>query len=104
MSVTSEVKLTFAGKPVALKAGSEITKIVDFAGSGKKRPVDVESHLIKQYGGKAGSWTHTRGQGTIVLTDGGEQKVELHWFESKEVGQVNMKIKNLIKGGSGDES
>ena len=104
MSVTSEVKLTFAGKPVALKAGSDITKIVDFAGSGKKRPVDVESHLIKQYGGKAGSWTHTRGQGTIVLTDGGEQKVELHWFESKEVGQVNMKIKNLIKGGSGDES
>ena len=104
MVVTSEVKMAFAGKPVVLKAGSKIEKIVDFAGAGKKRKVDVEAHLSKQHGGTAGSWKHSRGEGTIVCADGKERKAELHWFESKEVGQVNMKVKNIMKESGKNES
>lgn len=96
MLVTSEVQMTFAGGPVSLKAGSEIKKIVDFAGPGKKKPVSVEPQLIKQHGGKTGSWTHTRGEATVVLADGNNRKAELHWFESKGIGQVNMKVKRFM--------
>ena len=103
MSVTSDITLKSDGVPATLKAGTTISKIVDFAGSKKKRPVAVEPHLVKQYGGKAGSWTHTRGEAKVVLQDGREKTAEIHWFESKDVGQVGMKVKRYLEE-DGDES
>ena len=84
--------------PVAkLIKGSEITKIVDFAGGKSDKPVKVEQFLIDKYGGEEGSWTHTRGQAEVIDNDGNSKTVEIHWFESPGVGQVNMKIKRALK-------
>lgn len=84
--------------PVAkLIKGSEITKIVDFAGGKSNKPVKVEKFLIEQYGGEEGSWKHTRGQAEVIDNDGNSKPVEIHWFESPGVGQVNMKIKRALK-------
>ena len=97
MRITSDVKVQTNQTPVTLKSGTEVSKIVDFAGPNKKRPVAVESHLIKKYGGQQGSWTHTRGEADVVLQDGSVKKAELHWFESKGIGQVSIKVKRYIK-------
>lgn len=102
MRVTSDVKVKYNAKTAKLKAGTEITKIVDFAGNGKKRGVDVEPHLIQQYGGKKGGWTHTRGEAKVTI-DGMTKKAELHWFESKEAGQVGFKVKRILKEGGSNE-
>lgn len=101
MEITSDVKVKADGRNVTLKAGTDVTKIVDFAGAGKKKPVGVEPHLISQYGGTKGSWKHTRGEAE-VLDNGKSVKAELHWFESKDVGQVNLKVKRFME--DGDES
>ena len=95
MSVTSDVSMKFEGKPVTIKAGTSITKIVDFAGKGKK-PVKVEAHLVKQHPGSAGTWTHTRGEAAITRKDGTKQRAEIHWFESPKVGQIGMKVKRIL--------
>ena len=80
---------------VQLKKGSDVTKIVDFAGKGKKKPVKVESHLIKQYGGSKGDWKHSRGE-AVVEINGVSKKAEIHWFESSSVGQVGYKVKRIL--------
>lgn len=94
MDVTEDVVFS----PVAkLVKGSEITKIVDFAGGKSDKPVKVEKFLIDKYGGDKGSWTHTRGQAEVMDKEGNAKTVEIHWFESQGVGQVNMKIKRALK-------
>lgn len=104
MTVTSDVIVKAKDVPVTLKAGTTVIKIVDFAGASRKRSVDVEPHLIEQYGGKPGSWTHTRGEAEVVLADGSSKRAELHWFESKDVGQAGMKVKRYLKREDKDES
>jgi len=98
MSITSDVKVKDQGSTATLKAGTTISKIADFAGGGRGKNLRVAPHLAKQYGGKAGSWTHTRGEATVVCSDGKERTAELHWFESKSVGQVGMKVKRYMEG------
>ena len=79
-----------------MQAGSFVEKIVDFAGVGKKKPVIAEQHLIEQYGGRKGSWKHTRGEAKVL--DGNKtRRAELHWFESDDVGQVNIKVKRFME-------
>ncbi len=97
MKITSDVEVKTEKGTAIIKKGEIITKIVDFAGSGKKRGVRVESYLISQYGGSKGSWAHTRGE-TTVIDKGKEKRAEIHWFESKEVGQVGMKVKRFMEG------
>lgn len=96
MKITSDMDVRFNSDKVKVKAGTQVTGIVDFAGQNKKRHVDVEPHLIKQYGGERGSWKHTRGEAEVIH-NGTVQKAELHWFESKEVGQVGFKVKRILK-------
>lgn len=102
MEITSDVNVKANKGSATLKRGTQVTKIVDFAGPGKKRAVDVETHLIKQYGGSKGSWKHTRGEAEVVY-HGEVKKAELHWFESKGVGQVNIKVKRFMNGGEKGE-
>ena len=103
MCITSDVIIKMENATVTLKAGTTVSRIVDFAGASRKRPVDVEPYLIKQYGGKPGGWTHTRGEAKVTLADGSSKKAELHWFESKDVGQTGMKVKRYLKREGKDE-
>lgn len=95
MRVTKDVKFRSGAR---IPSGSKITKIVDFAGGKSGKPVKVEEHLIKQHGGSKGSWTHSRGQTTVVKPNGKKQVCEVHWFESPGVGQIGMKIKRNLRG------
>lgn len=95
MEITSDMKVKANMGSATIKAGTKVTKIVDFAGPGKKKAVSVEPHLIKQYGGSKGSWKHTRGEAEVVY-HGKAAKAEIHWFESRGIGQVNMKVKRFL--------
>ena len=70
---------------------SKITGIYNFAGNGAK-PLRVEEHLIRQYGGKKGQWQHTAGNAMIDFGEG-PQKTHIHWFQEPTVGIVGVKIK-----------
>ncbi|MCC8014661.1 MAG: hypothetical protein LIO87_05650 [Eubacterium sp.] len=93
MYITSDTEVKDEDEVVTLKVGSTITKIVDFAGPGKKNPVRKEAKLIKRYGGTVGKWKHTRGEATVYNKDGSTSKAELHWFECKGVGRVELRVK-----------
>lgn len=93
MSVTKDVKFRSGTK---ISSGSKITKIADFAGGNSGKPVKVEEHLIKQYGGSKGSWTHSRGETNVTLNNGINRRAEIHWFESANVGQIDMKVKRYF--------
>lgn len=95
MSITSDVKMKFGDSDATIKAGTAVEKTAVFAGGGSKTPLRVASNLVKQYGGDAKNWKHTRGEATVEIS--GEQfRAELHWFENRTVGQVGIKVKRLM--------
>lgn len=95
MDVTKDTPIKGAG--ATIKAGQKIEKIVDFAG-GSKKPLKVEEHLVKQYGGNKGDWRHSRGE--VTVSQGGtDKKAEVHWFEAKGVGQTGFKVKRFMPEG-----
>lgn len=96
IKITSDLRVKFGEKIFTVSAGSTITDVEDFAGPNCKKPVSVESHLISQYGGSAGSWTHSKGFSEVSLKNGKKRNVELHWFECQEVGQTGMKVKKFV--------
>lgn len=95
MSVTSDVNMTYQGSAVTVKNGATITKIVTFAGPGKKTPVHKDKVLCNRYGGTSGTWSKSRGE-AVVDVAGTQRRAELHWFENPGVGQVEMKVKRLF--------
>lgn len=97
MDVTKDTSIKAAGGKASIKAGQKIEKIVDFAG-GSKAPLKLEKHLISQYGGEKGGWRHTRGE-TTISQNGVDKRAEVHWFESKGVGQTGFKVKRFMTEG-----
>lgn len=84
------------GSYTRVTEGTQITKVVVFAGKGVKRKVDVAEYLSKQLGGKTENWKHLRGEG-FVDVDGGSRRAELHWFENEDVyGRERMKVKRWL--------
>ena len=79
-----------------LSNGTEITKIVVFAGKGTKKVLKIAEVLEKRYNTPPGGWMHTRGEG-FVDVDGTPQRAELHWFEHDEIGRVLMKVKRWFE-------
>lgn len=84
---------------VTMKAGT-LTEVKDFAGVPGKKPVQVEEHLLAQYGGEAGTWKHTSGIGKIQKSNGTELTAEIHWFECPDVGQAGWKVKKYVTRGN----
>ena len=74
-----------------------ITGIKSFTGnSGDKKPLRVESHLLKQYGGTPGKWKHNRG--TALVDDNGiKRKAEIHLFSEPSIGHLGFKWRWWIK-------
>jgi len=97
ISVTSDVGIKRGKYGKATMLTGEITGVEDFAGVAGKKPVIVEEHLIEQFGGKPGTWRHTKGIGKIRTSNGDEKLAEIHWFENDEVGQIKWKVKRELK-------
>lgn len=72
--------------------GTKVTGIYNFAGKDAPKPLRVEEHLIRQYGGEKGKWQHTAGNAMIDFGNG-PQKAHIHWFQEPSVGIVGAKVK-----------
>lgn len=72
--------------------GSRITKIYNFAGKDTGKPLRVEEHLIRQYGGEKGQWQHTTGD-VLIPHQGLSRAAEVHWFQEPTVGIVRARVK-----------
>lgn len=86
-------------KPLYLKQGSYITGVLSIASGDKIKDI---YRLIATYtlsNGKqtaVSDWNKMRGTG--VVSDGTtEYKVELHWYEAKNIGKIEWKIKKYLE-------
>lgn len=82
------------GTMTKVSEGTRITRIATIAGMGTGTRIKIENHLVEKYGGKKGQWEKRRGNG-YVDDLGMSRPCELHWFEEKDVGRVDMKVKRF---------
>ena len=73
--------------------GSKLHKIKVFAGRGTKKPIRDVERLVKSYGGKPEDWMKVKGIGTIVMENGEEEAVELHWYQGADPEKREIKAK-----------
>lgn len=81
------------GNTGRLANDGEVTKIVQIAGEGAKKPVKVAAGLSEKYHNKPSDWSKFRGDGYVTYPDGTTKHVEVHWFLSKQNNIVNFKVK-----------
>lgn len=70
-----------------------VTKIVEIAGDGAKRPVKIAENLSKAFHNKSSDWSKFRGDGYVKYPDGKIKHVEIHWFLSRQKNIVDFKVK-----------
>ena len=73
--------------------GTKLHHIEVFAGKGTKTPIRDVDRLVRTYGGKAEDWQKVKGIGTIVLENGEEEEVELHWYQCDHTRKIEIKSK-----------
>ncbi|HEX9004297.1 MAG TPA: hypothetical protein VGB07_30570 [Blastocatellia bacterium] len=56
--------------------------------------VDARTYLRKAYG--RGRWRKLKGIATVLLANGTQRKVELHWYEAHGIGKRDLKIKSYL--------
>lgn len=98
MEVTEETKAKLGATGFAKIVKGQITDIETFAGKGAKKPMELAEKFAATYGGSAGDWMHSTGNGRIKFADGTEKNAEIHWFECEGIGQTKWKIKKYTKG------
>ena len=72
--------------------GTKITKVVTFAGRGTNKTLRAANRLSKQHGGNPADWGKVRGDGFVDF-QGAPRHCELHWYDSPQIGRVEMKVK-----------
>lgn len=91
------------GTEYSIKQGTYITNVEIIAGKDVKRQIDDIKRLInehpKQNGSKtlANEWQKVKGIAIIDIQGG--KKAEVHWYQCKEVGKVEFKIKRWLNEG-----
>ena len=86
-----------SNKTYKFYGGTKITNVQVFAGKGvrnKLRP-EVAAAMDKKYGGKPRDWQHAKGLGTVER-GGRLRAVEVHWFQAKNRGMHEFKIKDWL--------
>ena len=73
--------------------GSKLQDIQVFAGKGTKKPIRDVERLVRMYGGKEEDWMKVKGFGTIVMENGEEELVELHWYQGTDPEKRGIKAK-----------
>ena len=97
MNVTDEMIVKDAdGNEYRILAGS-IEHLTIFASENVGRGLDAAAGLSVQVGGSPESWKHSKGVGKVLCADGEVREADLHWFESKECGQLEWKVKQLVE-------
>lgn len=74
-----------------------IEHLTVFAADGVGRGLDAAAGLSAQVGGSPESWKHSKGIGRVLCPDGEVCEADIHWFESKECGQLEWKVKQLAE-------
>lgn len=75
-----------------IKRGSKITNVEVIAGKDVRRQIDDIRRLVREHGGNAKDWQKVKGIAT--LSDG--SKIEAHWYQAKNVGKVEFKVKRWL--------
>lgn len=91
------IKDPASNKTYKFYGGTKITNVQVFAGKGvrnKLRP-EVAAAMARKYGGKPTDWQHAKGLGTVER-DGRLRTVEVHWFQAKNRGMHEFKIKDWL--------
>ena len=97
MNITDSVKVEDpSGDSFEIVPGT-IEHLTIFAAHNVGRGLDAAQGLSQQVGGKPESWKHCKGIGRVVGKDGVEREADIHWFESKECGQLEWKIKQFVE-------
>lgn len=97
MTVTSEVRVEDGqGRRFTILPGP-IEHLTIFASAEVGRGLDAAQGLSEQVGGSPESWKHSKGIGRVVTADGEEREADIHWFESRECGQLEWKIKQFVE-------
>lgn len=80
------------GNKVKFVEGTKLHHIEVFAGKGTKTPIRDVDRLVRQYGGKPDDWQKVKGVGIIDI-DGKSEEAELHWYQTENIGKVEIKVK-----------
>lgn len=82
------------GSTTKISEWTRITGVKVIAGDGVARKIDEVARLVSQYGGSKEDWLKKRGNG-YVDDLGMSRPCELHWYEERSVGRVEMKVKKF---------
>ena len=99
-----KLEASLRGSPVKLPdntlskitVGAKITDIETFAGKGSNKSLRVKDFLVKNYGGQANEWQHSKAR-TYVDTDDGPKKAVIHWFYEERIGAKEVFVKGWSK-------
>lgn len=88
------------GTEYSIKQGTYIEKVEIIAGKGVKRQIDdinrlVREHL-KQNNEKTSSNDWQKAKGIVIIDIGKGKKAEVHWYQCKDIGKVEWKIKRWL--------
>ena len=93
---TPSNKMTYVwdefGTQLRYKNVGHAGKPFTFAGKGSKTKLRVEPRLIRDYGGTAGSWSHTRQKRVVDIGNGVTKTADVHWHYEPTVGYVEQRI------------
>ena len=81
------------GRMTGLVPGTGVTKVKVIAGQGHKDPIH-DKGLPRRHPGASG-FSKMRGE-AIVDNNGVPSRAEVHWYESRETGIVEMKVKGWL--------
>lgn len=79
-----------------LKQNTKVTGIIVIASGEEIRDVQFLIEKYKLQDGtltNAKDWQKVRGRGTVLIEELGEQSREIHWYQCKNIGKVELKIK-----------
>lgn len=80
---------------VPLEPGSQIQKVVVFAGQGTDREIRERYRLEGLTGASADGWRKISGE-AFVIVNGKHQRIEIHWYEHDDVGAMFHKAKKVF--------
>jgi hypothetical protein len=95
-NLRSSLKVKIEGEGYfGLWKGTEIVKIVPFAGRGTNIRLRAAEHFSNKYGREPTEWAHLRGEAQIDYHGQGI-RAEVHWFEAPGTGKKRLKLKRWL--------
>ena len=84
----------------SIKQGTYIQNVVVIAGKGVRRDIDDIKRLVREHKKENGEETSPKDwqkvTGIAIIDVGKGEKAEVHWYQCKDVGKVEFKIKRWL--------